>query len=159
MTHTLDVAELLRTLARHRVEYVVIGGIAVQFHGHRRTTKDLDIVPAPDPANHERLAAALSDLDARPVEMPAAGMPAAEQLATAAIVPPLLTTHGELHIVNEAKGAAAYADLRKRATTVVIDGVELAIAGRDDVIAMKRASGRPEDLADIAALTHVERTA
>jgi len=38
---------LLATLEWHAVEYTVIGGIAVQVHGHRRTTKDLDVTRRP----------------------------------------------------------------------------------------------------------------
>ena len=46
--------------------------------------------------------------------------------------------------------------LRARALVVELNGVPLAIAGLDDVIAMKRASGRPADLRDIAVLTALE---
>lgn len=56
---------ILRALAEHKVDYVLIGGLAVQTHGHVRTTNDADLIPAPDPANLERLAAALRSLDAR----------------------------------------------------------------------------------------------
>ena len=94
----LDLRELLATLDRHAVDYTVIGGVAVQVHGHRRTTKDLDVIVAPNPRNVLRLAAALTELDAHPRDIPGAAAPTAEQLRTAAIVPPLTTRHGELHI-------------------------------------------------------------
>lgn len=143
---------LLAVLSQHRVEYTVIGGVAVQVHGHRRTTRDLDVIPRPAPANLRRLAAALAELEARPRDFPGADVPSAEQLAAAAIVPPLTTNHGELHILNDVPGAAAYDRLRTRALVIDLDGIELAIAGLDDLISMKRASGRPTDLSDIAAL-------
>jgi hypothetical protein len=155
----LDARQLLETLARHGVDYTIIGGIAVQVHGHRRTTKDLDIVPAPDDENYARLAAALAELDATPLELPAAGAPSADQLRTAPIVPPLLTRHGELHVVNQVPGAAPYAELRSRAVVIELDGLELAIAGLDDLIAMKRAAGREADMRDIAVLTALENEA
>src|SRR3954470_4746084 len=91
----LDVRELLATLHRHGVEYTVIGGVAVQVHGHRRTTMDLDVIPGPGRDNLERLAAAL----ARPRDLHGAGTPSAEHLQTAPVVPPLTTLHGELHIL------------------------------------------------------------
>jgi hypothetical protein len=50
-TAALDLGELLATLYRHGVDYTIIGGVAVQAHGHRRTTKDLDVIPDPDHAN------------------------------------------------------------------------------------------------------------
>lgn len=152
----LDLAELLATLHRHEIDFTIIGGVAVQVHGHRRTTKDLDVIPAPDPENLRRLTAALVELEARPRDIPGAAPPTAEQLATAAIVPPLTTRHGELHILRDVPGAPAYDDLRARALVVELNGIPLAIAGLDDVIAMKRASGRPGDLSDIAVLTALE---
>jgi uncharacterized nucleotidyltransferase DUF6036 len=148
----LDLMRLLAVLSRHRVEYTVIGGVAVQVHGHRRTTLDLDVIPRPAPANLRRLAAALAELEARPRDFPEADAPSAEQLGAAAIVPPLTTNHGELHILNDVPGAAAYDRLRTRALVIDLDGIELSIAGLDDLISIKRASGRPTDLSDIAAL-------
>jgi hypothetical protein len=153
MDRPLDVVELLRTLERHRVDFVVIGGIAVQVHGHRRTTKDLDVIPAPGRDNYVRLASALAELDAHPREMPEAATPAADQLKAAPIVPPLMTIHGELHILRDVPGAAPYAELSERALRLDVDGVRLAIAAREDVIAMKQASGRPGDIDDLAVLT------
>jgi hypothetical protein len=157
----LDLGELIATLARHGVDYVVIGGVATQVHGHRRTTMDLDVTPDPDPENLRRLGEALAELETRPRESGAekaeisAGDP--ERLAIAAIVPPLLTAHGEIHILKEPKGARAFDEMRKAALVVDLDGNDVAIVSLDDLIRMKRAAGRPADLDDIAILTEVER--
>ena len=62
----LQPLELLRVLREHHVDFLVIGGVAVAAHGYVRATKDVDIVPAPERANLERLLAALRALDARP---------------------------------------------------------------------------------------------
>jgi len=148
----LDLAELLAVLARHGVDYTVIGGVAVQVHGHRRTTRDLDVIPAPAADNVERLAAALAELEARPRDLPGGRAPTHEQLGAAAVVPPLTTRHGELRILNHVPGAATYERLRARALVIDLDGIEIVIAGLDDLISMKRASGRSSDLSDIAAL-------
>ena len=53
-------------------------------------------------------------------------------------------------------GAPPYSDLRARALVIELDGIALAVAGLDDLISMKRASGRPADIRDIAALTAVD---
>ncbi len=154
----LDLGELFRVLAEHGVDYLVIGGVAAQVHGRRRTTKDLDLTPAPDLENFERLAAALVALDAHPVELgPSAPTPTAEQLRLAPIVPPLATRHGELHILNEVPGATAYGGMRTRALTTDLDGITLQIVGVDDLIRMKQTTGRPRDIEDIEALTTVAR--
>jgi hypothetical protein len=157
----LDIGGLIAVLARHGVDYVVIGGVATQVHGHRRTTMDLDLTPDPDPENIRRLDAALAELDARPrgggaekAETPA-GDP--ERLAVAAIVPPLLTPFGQIHILKEPKGARPFDQMREGALVVDLDGNEVAIVSLDDLIRMKRAAGRSSDLDDIATLTEVER--
>ncbi len=157
----LDISKLTAVLADHGVDYVVIGGVATQVHGHRRTTMDFDLTPAPDPENLRRLGAALAELEARPAESGpgraeiSVGDP--ERLAIAAIVPPLLTRHGQIHILKEPKGARAFDEMRKRALVVDLDGTDVAIVSLDDLIRMKRATGRPGDLDDIATLTEVER--
>lgn len=152
-----DLNLLLETLARHGVDYVVIGGVAVQVHGHRRTTMDLDLTPDPAPENLRRLATALQELGARPLDPAMAeseiSVTDPERLAVAPIVPLLLTRHGQVHVLKEPKGARAFELLRDAALVVEIDGVEVAIASLDDLIRMKRAAGRPEDLDDIVALT------
>jgi hypothetical protein len=158
----LDIGELFGALARHRVDYVVIGGVAAQVHGHRRTTMDLDLTPDPDAENLKRLAAALDELDVRPQghELEQAEIAATdpERLAFAAVVPPLLTRHGQIHILKEPKGARPFEAMRAAALVVEVSGVEIAIASLDDLIRMKRAAGRPIDLDDIAVLTDVERS-
>jgi Nucleotidyl transferase of unknown function (DUF2204) len=152
----LDLRELFRVLAEHGVDYLVIGGVAAQVHGRRRTTKDLDVSPAPDLENLERLAAALVALDAHAIEGgPNAPTPTPEQLHFAPVVPPLATQYGELHIVNEVPGATAYAGMRTRSLTIDLDGTPVQIVGVDDLIRMKQAAGRPSDIEDIEALTTV----
>jgi hypothetical protein len=61
----LDAARILQGLFAFEVAYTVIGGLAVQAHGHTRTTQDVDLVPRPDPENLDRLAHALDSLGAR----------------------------------------------------------------------------------------------
>jgi hypothetical protein len=154
----LDLGELFRTLAEHGVDYLVIGGVAAQVHGRRRTTKDLDVTPAPDPENFERLAAALVALEAHPAELgESAPAPTAEQLHVASIVPPLATQHGELHILNDVPGAADYAAMRMRALESELAGTAVQIVSVDDLVRMKRAAGRPSDLEDVEALLTVAR--
>jgi Nucleotidyltransferase of unknown function (DUF6036) len=156
----LDIGKLIAVLADHDVDYVVIGGVATQVHGHRRTTMDLDLTPDPDPENLRRLGAALAELEVRPADGMEEGeisVSDPERLAIAAIVPPLQTRHGQIHILKEPKGARAFDEMRKRALVVDLDGTDVAIVSLDDLIRMKRAAGRPRDLDDIATLTEVER--
>ena len=55
-------------------------------------------------------------------------------------------------------GGAPYEQVRARSVLADLgDGLQIRIAGIDDLIAMKRAAGRPQDIRDIATLTHIER--
>jgi hypothetical protein len=144
----LDAAVILARLAEHGVAYVVIGGLAVQAHGHPRTTQDLDIVPGPGAENRRRLVAALESLAARPV-----GKLTAEsvKLPRAGVIE-LDTDAGGLDIHFDPPGAAPYDELRARSLELQLD-VPVRVAGLDDLIAMKQASGRPLDRSDVLALT------
>ncbi|HET6866943.1 MAG TPA: DUF6036 family nucleotidyltransferase [Solirubrobacteraceae bacterium] len=144
----IDAAAILRVLAAHEVEYVVIGGLAVQAHGHPRTTQDLDLIPEPTPENRRRLLAALTELGARPV---AGGAPGPVSIPETGVLE-LDTDAGGIDVHAAPPGAAPYAELRARALMIELD-VRVAVAGRDDLIAMKRARGRPIDRSDIIALT------
>ena len=62
----LQIEPMLAALHGHGADFVIIGGFCLFAHGVVRATKDVDIVPAPDPANLGRLAAALSSIEAVP---------------------------------------------------------------------------------------------
>ncbi len=144
----LDAGVILTRLAEHEVGYVVIGGMAVQAHGHPRTTQDLDIVPGPGAENRQRLVDALESLAARPVgelEAESVNLPRDGVLE-------LDTDAGGVDVHLDPPGAAPYAELRERSLELQLD-VPVRVAGLDDLIAMKQASGRPIDVSDVLALT------
>jgi hypothetical protein len=139
------------------VEFVVIGGMALAPHGFVRGTKDLDVVPDPAPDNLARLAAALRDLEAT-IDL---GDIAADELGIEPDADGLgfggnwifATRLGRLDVLQEVAGLRSYAQLR--AGAVEISGV--LYAGYDELIGMKTAAGRPEDLRDIGALEAARR--
>ena len=149
----LDAERILEALSRYGVDYVIVGGLAVQTHGHVRTTVDIDVYPRPEPGNLARLAAALNALDAQVLN------PGSEDLKVDAAMLPraalwqFATRHGALDVLHEVPGAPPYEELLARSLAIRLGDLELAVAGRDDLISMKRASARPVDLEDIAALT------
>lgn len=113
-----DPAETLRVLERHGVLYVVVGALAAAAHGAPIVTRDLDITPARDRANVERLASALRDLDAR---LRTGSDPEgvrfavdAETLRRAELWT-LTTRTGELDVVFEPSGTQGFDDLRRNA--------------------------------------------
>lgn len=152
----LRIDAILKTLSEFGVEFVVVGGVAVQAHGYLRGTGDLDIVPNPTLLNLSRLGEALLDLEAEPRRATLPVDVTDPQLLARVPLAPLATRYGRLDVLNlaHASGApASFDELRQRALVVDLDGVPVAIAGVDDLIRMKRAAGRPQDLIDIGALT------
>lgn len=152
----LDAQRILDELARHRVDYVLVGGMAAQTHGNTRMTNDVDMIPAPDPANLERLAEALKALGAEVLNQDHEGLAIDARMLPRATIWQFATPHGDIDVLHEAPGAAPYPELRERALVIVLDDTRVPVAGRDDLIRMKLARGRPIDLADVAALTDPE---
>jgi predicted nucleotidyltransferase len=147
--------EILNTLTDHGVDFVVIGGIAVQVHGCIRGTHDVDIVARPSALNMSRLAEALADLEAEHRLPGSLNLDDAHALLRAPLIA-VVTRAGPLDIVNIEHLAGQprdYQALRDHALGVELQGRQLAVAGLSDVIRMKRAAGREQDLADIEALT------
>lgn len=152
----LDVERIFAALDVHEVQYVVVGGIAVQAHGHVRMTNDIDMIPAPDPANLERLATALIDLQASVLNPGAENLRISAQMLPRATLWQFATIHGDIDVLHDAPGAASFSELRKRALVITLRDHAVAIASKDDLIEMKRATARPVDLSDVAALTEPE---
>jgi len=152
----LDAERIIGVLAEHEVDYVLVGGLAVQTHGHLRTTIDVDVLPRPERANLARLADALNALDARVLNPGNEGLAIDAAMLPRAELWQFATRHGAIDVLHNAPGAPPYDELRRRALEIRLGDVELAVAGRDDLISMKRASGRPADLDDLAALTEPE---
>lgn len=147
---------IFASLAAHGVEFILIGGLAAVAHGSRRVTRDVDIVIRPEDENLARLEAALAELGAVKLLPGAAEAPIdAADVATIALGTSLHTRSpaGRLDIFGSPAGAAPFAKLWERSTVAPIGPLEVRISGLDDLIAMKRAAGRPLDLQDIADLT------
>ena len=149
---------LLAALADAGVDFVVIGGIAVVAQGHIRTTRDLDITYATSPANLDALGRALVALDARlrGVAEVVPFVPDGRSLRAAELLT-LETSLGSLDLLASPPGAPRYAELKARAESIEIDERDVLIASIEDLVAMKRAAGRPRDLDDIEALEEIRR--
>jgi hypothetical protein len=152
----LDAEHILAALAKENVDYVIVGGLAVQTHGHVRTTVDIDIYPRPDRANLARLADALNALGAKTLNPGAQDADIDAAMLPRATLWQFATRHGAVDVLHDAPGAPPYEALRSRALELELGPLSVAVAGRDDLISMKRASGRPVDLEDVAALVALE---
>lgn len=149
----LDAERILRALAEHEVDYVLIGGLAVQTHGHVRTTNDADLIPAPQPANLKRLAAALRSLDAEVVNPGAEGTEITAKMLPKATIWQFTSRDGGIDVMHEVPGGRSFDELSKGALHVRLGDIDVPVVGLDDLIQMKLARGRPLDLEDVASLT------
>lgn len=147
-----DPAALLAALRGADVRFVLIGGMAAVLHGDVGVTVDVDVTPAYDPDNLERLAAALRTLGARiraehvPDGLPfdcSAGF--LRNLGPDAILN-LATPNGALDVSFTPAGTAGYHDLVRDAVAVdAAPGVSILVASLADVIRSKSAADREKD--------------
>ena len=150
-----DPEKILRTLARRRVRYVLIGATAARLQGFPRLTADADVAPARDARNLGRLAAALRDLHAKVyTESVPEGLGFSFDAASLnrAETWNLVTDAGRLDIVFRPSGTEGFDDLVRSAVTFEVFGLEVQAASLGDILRSKRASGRPQDQQDVAVL-------
>jgi hypothetical protein len=152
----LDAERILEELTHHEVDFVLVGGLAAQTHGNTRMTNDVDVIPAPERHNLARLADALRALDARVLNPGHEDTEIDASMLPRATIWQFATRHGDVEVLRDAPGAAPYPELRERALVISLDKARVPVAGRDDLIRMKLARGRPVDRADVAALTDPE---
>lgn len=145
---------LLATLDRHRVDYIVVGGLARVIHGAPEVADELDMVPSLRGQNTERLQAAFDELEATQSRGRAAN---ANRIAerTEAVVR-LRTRLGKLAIIPQPEGTRGYDDLKRSATREHLgQGLRPQVASPGDLGRMLAALGREEDRDKLRALRRV----
>ncbi len=157
----LDPEPLLGVMVDHEVDLIVVGGYAVAAHGHVRATKDIDICPSPDDANLHRLAAALEDLEAKPIGSDEFEpgefdlLPDLDGLRAGGNWT-LATRYGRLDVMQHLAGlgndGGGWAELVKHAVKRNFLGHECLFCSYEDLIKMKQGAGRPQDKIDVASL-------
>ncbi len=143
---------LIRTLAKHRVRYVLIGALGARMQGFPRVTADADVTPDRSPANVERLAAALRELEAKIyTETVPEGLvfDCTSAMLARADTWNLVTRAGRLDLVFEPAGTAGYDDLAPQAIRFAVFDTDLAVARLEDIMRSKIAADRPRDRHDV----------
>ena len=140
-----DFRELLALFNAHHVEYMLVGGYALAFHGAPRFTGDLDILVKPDPENTQCILAALETFGFASVGLTPEDFAYPDQVVQLGVPPvriDLITSLTGLSWDEVFAGriAGSYGD-------VPVDYI-----GREQFIANKRATGRQKDLADLEML-------
>ena len=143
----------LAALLEHRVRFVLIGGLAARLHGSPSITRDVDICYARDRTNLERLSAALVELHARlsgaPVDITFLLDARTLEMGDSFTFD---TDAGKLDILATPAGTKGFDELNANAVEMRFDLMAIRVSAIDDLIRMKRAAGRPQDLKEVEIL-------
>lgn len=154
----LKAGEILSVLEKHRVQFVLIGGLAALVHGSPFPTEDLDLTPEASEENLSRLSDALRELDAKvraaEVDEPLPFNHDATSLA-AVRVWNLVSPHGIVDISFVPAGTEGYPDLARDAVDTPIFGVVVKVASLADIIRSKQAANRLKDLRVLPTLREI----
>jgi len=155
--------DLFATLARHKVDYLLIGGLAVSLHGVERATMDVDITVAMNPDNLLALIETAKELKLSPVlPVPLESLRDLELLRQ---------WHKERHLEAFALRSDDFAGvtvdvllfppveftgMASRANVFTVADIDIHVVSIDDLIALKQAVGRPIDITDIEHLIRIK---
>ncbi|MFZ0132586.1 MAG: hypothetical protein WAK95_08575 [Desulfobacterales bacterium] len=140
-----DFKEFLRLLNSHGVEYLLIGGYAVAYHGYPRATADMDIWVAMEPENANKIVAALKEF----------GFDLPELSTDLFLIPEKIIRMGappiRIEIMTSISGVT-FGDCYASRVADDLDGVSVSLISLEDLKGNKKASGRYKDLDDLEHL-------
>jgi len=145
---TTDMRDLLRLFQRHDVQYVLVGGFAVNYYGYVRTTQDIDSRVLPTTENARRVMEALSEFG-----FGSAGIPQ-ELFEREGSAVHLGTEPNRIDILTSLKGVSN-SEIFGGSQVVEVDGVAIRIISLDHLIKVKQSSDRPHDLVDADELVKI----
>lgn len=139
------IVELIRLLVRHKVDFIVVGGIAGVVQGAPVNTFDLDVVHSRTPDNIERLLGALRELDAfYRTDLTRKLPPTASHLASPGHQ--LLATNlGTLDLLGTIEEGTSYEDLLADSEELDLGGIPMRVITLERLIAIKEKLTRPKD--------------
>ncbi len=148
--------EILEVLNQHHVEYIVVGGVAAVIHGAPTTTFDLDTLVRLNQSNAERLAKALSQLEARYREHRTLINPTIEDILAGGHLL-LMTRAGPLDVLGFIGENQRYEDLLGTSSEIGMNVGSLRVLDLEALIAEKKRMGRTKDNAAVELLEEVLR--
>ena len=140
-----DYRDMIECLQREGVEFMLVGGYAVALHGWPRTTFDIDFWIMANPQNAAAVMRALKAFGAPLMDL------TEEDFHRPGMVFQIGTEPQRIDILSAVSGVT-YEDAVSRALKMEVDGLTLKVISLDDLIANKRASGRPKDIVDATTL-------
>lgn len=147
-----DLREFIALLNSRKVDYVVVGGHAVAFHGHPRFTNDLDFLVRPERQNAERLLAVLDEFGFG--ELPLS----VQDFERPGMVVQLGRSPNRIDLLTAISGVSFDAAWQSRVTGQ-LDGLPVCFLGLEALLLNKDASGRAMDAADAEILRAIANQA
>ena len=145
MDLTPDLKEFLESLNSEKVEYVVVGGYAQAYHGRPRFTGDIDVLVRPSHENAARLKAALARFGFGQLGLEEDDFVSEGQVIQLGVAP------NRIDILTSITGCR-FEEVWLTRVAAQLGGIPVNIIAKDEYIKNKRATGRPQDLADLDAL-------
>jgi hypothetical protein len=145
-----DFEDFLRLLESHRVDYMIVGGYAVAYHGFPRFTKDIDIFFSDSPQNIASLRRALIAFGFQADSVPEELLAKPESVVAIGIEPV------RIDLLNRIAGVA-FDEARTNTVRGTYGNVAVTFIGRDELLMNKRATGRQRDLGDVEELENPGR--
>lgn len=141
-----DFREFIESLNLNEVRYLVLGGYALAFHGHPRYTKDLDIWLELSPSNAEKTMIALGEFGFSGLDL------SAKDFLIDGMVVQLGYPPNRIDLINSPDGVN-FEECWERKVVIDLDGLAVPIIDIENFKKNKRASSRPQDLADLDAVS------
>jgi len=153
-----DAEAMIRSLNAHRVEFVVVGGMAMVTQGSAHVTSDLDICYGRTDENLASLARALAPYDPTLRGAPP-GLPFRFDALTlrAGLNFTLATDIGFIDLLGELTGIGDFERVVKLSEEVLVYGLAVRVLSVEGLIVAKRAAGRPKDMLHIEELLEIRR--
>jgi hypothetical protein len=140
-----DLSEFIELLNANGVEFLVVGGFAVAWHGHPRFTADIDFLIRPDPVNAERVVKTLREFGFGGLQILPAELCQPDQIIQLGVKP------NRIDLITSVAGLS-FGEAWDSRVAGTIDSVRVLFIGCDALIRNKEAAARPQDLADAHAL-------
>jgi predicted nucleotidyltransferase len=140
-----DFKDFLRLLADKKVEYLLIGGYAVAFHGFPRATADMDIWVKKDSENARRMVEVLREFGFESPELTPSLFLSDDSLIRMGIPPMRIE-------VSTSISGVSFPECYEARVSVDMEGIPVSIIGLDDLKLNKKAAGRHRDLDDLEHL-------
>jgi predicted nucleotidyltransferase len=140
-----DLREFVGLMNSHGVDYVLVGGHAVAYHGYPRFTGDIDLFVRVSERNIDKIAEVLDEF----------GFPVPAPMRSRLLEPGKVLQLGRppnrIDLLTSIE-AVGFEEAWKDSEVVDVDGLRIRVLGLDSLLKNKQAVARPKDLVDVDEL-------